>query len=383
VELYVQEKRMKKGGWLLVVLSVFLLLSSGLFFAYTKFPSFFKTRIYLDRNSDIGPCDPVTINFSRPLALNIFDLKVGIYPEKEIEYHFEDNNKKLVIVSKDSWILEEDYEISISGRNFFLYPLDEKIYFKTSSYPKLVGFYPAQGEKDVILDIEDPIRAYFDGEIDKFKVRFAISPYQEMASEIEKDTNVIKLLPKEELERGKKFNVSIYIRHKDEKEEDYRKANDISFETKPLAPPDWDKDFAVRLEQAKKFTEAKIREGKYIDINLKSQILSIFENGKIIDTFLVSSGKIGMETPQGSFQVHNKYPRAWSKKYGLYMPYWMAIVNSGDFGIHELPEWPGGYKEGKNHLGIPVSHGCVRLGIGSAERVYNFAEIGTPVIIHS
>jgi lipoprotein-anchoring transpeptidase ErfK/SrfK len=64
------------------------------------------------------------------------------------------------------------------------------------------------------------------------------------------------------------------------------------------------------------------------------------------------------------------------------MPYWMAIVPGGKFGIHELPEWPGGYKEGANHLGTPVSHGCVRLGVGPAQTVYNWADIGTPVVVH-
>ncbi len=89
-----------------------------------------------------------------------------------------------------------------------------------------------------------------------------------------------------------------------------------------------------------------------------------------------------MDTPRGEFKVSNKHPRPWSKQYGLYMPYWMAIMSSGKYGIHELPEWPSGYKEGENHLGTPVSHGCVRLGVGAAKRVYEWAEIGTPIIIH-
>ncbi len=89
-----------------------------------------------------------------------------------------------------------------------------------------------------------------------------------------------------------------------------------------------------------------------------------------------------MDTPKGKHQIYNKHPRAWSNKYGLYMPYWMAITTDGRFGIHELPEWPGGYKEGQNHLGIKVSHGCVRLGVGPAKVVYNWADIGTPVIVY-
>ena len=91
---------------------------------------------------------------------------------------------------------------------------------------------------------------------------------------------------------------------------------------------------------------------------------------------------MGMETPQGQFSIYNKTPRAWSKTYALFMPFWMAFLPSGEMGIHELPEWPGGYKEGANHLGTPVSHGCVRLGVGDAKEVYDWAEIGTPIIIH-
>ena len=51
-------------------------------------------------------------------------------------------------------------------------------------------------------------------------------------------------------------------------------------------------------------------------------------------------------------------------------------------GIHELPEWPNGAKEGEGHLGTPVSYGCIRLGVGDAEFAYNWADIGTPVYIH-
>lgn len=128
-------------------------------------------------------------------------------------------------------------------------------------------------------------------------------------------------------------------------------------------------------------TEAIIKEGKYIDINTATQTLAIFQDGKILGAYPVSTGKASMPTPTGTFKVRGKTLRAYSRKYGLYMPFWMAFTGAGH-GIHELPEWPGGYKEGQNHLGIPVSHGCVRLGIGPAETVYNFADIGTSVVVH-
>jgi lipoprotein-anchoring transpeptidase ErfK/SrfK len=57
-------------------------------------------------------------------------------------------------------------------------------------------------------------------------------------------------------------------------------------------------------------------------------------------------------------------------------------LGTGSFGLHELPIWPNGYREGQDHLGIPVSHGCIRLGVGPAQFLYNWAEVGTPVIIY-
>jgi len=120
---------------------------------------------------------------------------------------------------------------------------------------------------------------------------------------------------------------------------------------------------------------------KRIEINTDSQQLSYFLGGVRMETFIVSTGKPSMQTPKGHFEVDGKNLKAWSANYGLWMPYWMSLSN-GYFGIHELPEWPNGYKEGADHLGKPVSHGCIRLGIGDAEFLYNWAGIGTEVFIY-
>ena len=119
---------------------------------------------------------------------------------------------------------------------------------------------------------------------------------------------------------------------------------------------------------------------KYIEIDLSDQTLAYYESGIELGKFRVSSGKPGMATPTGEFRVMNKQRRPYSGTYSLYMPFWMQFTSAGH-GIHELPEWSSGYKEGANHLGIPVSHGCVRLGVGPAQTVWNWAEVGTPIIV--
>ncbi|MBI3261491.1 L,D-transpeptidase/peptidoglycan binding protein [Candidatus Berkelbacteria bacterium] len=130
---------------------------------------------------------------------------------------------------------------------------------------------------------------------------------------------------------------------------------------------------------AKAFTPG-LYEGKYIEVNLTTQTLYQFEGQNLIASRRVSTGKWSTPTPIGSFNINNKVGRAYSKRYNLYMPYWMAF-NGSSYGMHELPEWPGGRKEGESHLGTPVSHGCIRLGVGEAQQVYDWVDVGTPVVI--
>lgn len=120
---------------------------------------------------------------------------------------------------------------------------------------------------------------------------------------------------------------------------------------------------------------------KRIEVNTRAQVVSYFLGGVKLGSFTVSTGKPSMPTPKGHFTIFNKIPKAWSRAYGLWMPYWMGM-QYGKFGFHELPVWPNGYKEGENHLGHAVSHGCIRLGVGPAEFLYDWTPVGTPVFIY-
>ena len=119
---------------------------------------------------------------------------------------------------------------------------------------------------------------------------------------------------------------------------------------------------------------------KSIRIRLSTQELEVRLGDRPVEINQVSTGKKGMRTPTGTFSILSKTERKWSRSAKLWMPWWMQFTALGN-GIHELPEWPGGRKEGANHLGRPVSHGCVRLGVGPAERLYDWVEVGTKVVI--
>lgn len=124
----------------------------------------------------------------------------------------------------------------------------------------------------------------------------------------------------------------------------------------------------------------QIKQGKYLDVDISDQVMAVYQDGEIQNVYEVSTGQIGMPTPVGKFKISKKETNHWSTTYRLYMPFALRFLPG--FYIHELPYWPSGYREGTNHLGTRVSHGCIRLGIGPAKAVFDFAEIGTPVVIH-
>ncbi|MDA3802439.1 MAG: L,D-transpeptidase [Patescibacteria group bacterium] len=118
-----------------------------------------------------------------------------------------------------------------------------------------------------------------------------------------------------------------------------------------------------------------------IEINLEDQELYFLVEGYRWKNFSVSTGKPSTPTTPGVYEVVNKFENAWSASYGLWMPYWLGL-DRGRIGIHELPVWPNGYREGEDHLGTPVSHGCIRLGVNSAKYVYERTNVGTTVDIY-
>jgi hypothetical protein len=128
---------------------------------------------------------------------------------------------------------------------------------------------------------------------------------------------------------------------------------------------------------------AKAENGKVVDISIDDQTMTVIENYHVINKFAVSTGKWDMPTPIGTFYVQNHILDAYSQPYDLYMPYWMGI--GAGYGIHGLPYWKyswGNVYEGVDHLGIRVSHGCIRLSVANAEWLYSWAPNGTTVIIH-
>lgn len=123
-----------------------------------------------------------------------------------------------------------------------------------------------------------------------------------------------------------------------------------------------------------------------LEVNLSEQTMNALIGDTTIWTFPVSTGAYDTPTPTGNYQILNKQELRVGGEYPHYrMPYWQGWRTDG-YGLHALPYLgsDGGafWQEALSHIGIPVSHGCVRQLPEDAETLYEFTDIGTPLYIH-
>ncbi len=121
---------------------------------------------------------------------------------------------------------------------------------------------------------------------------------------------------------------------------------------------------------------------KEIVIDLSEQHMWAYEDKKLVFSFVVSTGT-GNSTRIGTFKVLDKIPNAYSSRFNIWMPYWLGIYWSGTLenGIHGLPVLWNGVELWGNLLGQPATYGCIEARTSEIKQLYNWAEIGTPVII--
>ncbi|MFH1218288.1 MAG: L,D-transpeptidase [Candidatus Peregrinibacteria bacterium] len=124
---------------------------------------------------------------------------------------------------------------------------------------------------------------------------------------------------------------------------------------------------------------------KQITVDLSDQHMKLSLDGRVIREFPVSTGARATPTPTGETQIILKQTvRVGYKPPHYVMPKYM-MFRAGGYGFHALPSLgnDGGlfWTEARNHIGIPVSHGCIRLLPEDADFAYEFTDVGTKVVV--
>lgn len=121
---------------------------------------------------------------------------------------------------------------------------------------------------------------------------------------------------------------------------------------------------------------------KEIQVFIEQQVLVALENGEEIYSFDVVTGRHGKETTAGKYHIFRKHEKYTSKTYGSEMPYTMFFTEDGK-AIHgtqmaTLRSYLHSYLS--DSVG---SQGCVGLTDDNAKALFEWAPVGTAVVVIS
>ncbi len=120
-------------------------------------------------------------------------------------------------------------------------------------------------------------------------------------------------------------------------------------------------------------------DGKWIEVDLSQQRLTIYVGNEAVRSFTVSTGTARTPTSIGESAIYSKRSSMT-----------MTGVIAGDYYYLEDVKWVNFFNGGEaihgtywhNNFGTPMSHGCVNMREADAKIVYDFAPVGTKVIVH-
>ena len=105
-------------------------------------------------------------------------------------------------------------------------------------------------------------------------------------------------------------------------------------------------------------------------ISLSDQLAFLYRGNALMAVATISTGRGDKPTPTGIFAVEDKKPFYRSKKYDNAPKPWMQRIDQYGIALH------GGFNPG-----FPASHGCIRLPLDFAKKLYTVTDVGTPVYI--
>jgi hypothetical protein len=100
------------------------------------------------------------------------------------------------------------------------------------------------------------------------------------------------------------------------------------------------------------------------------QMAYVYRADKLVGAATVSTATVGRITPLGYWSILEKRPFYRSKKYyNAPMPF-MQRIDSYGIAMH-----------GGKNPGYPASHGCIRMPMKFAEKLYGLTKVGSKVVI--
>ena len=128
--------------------------------------------------------------------------------------------------------------------------------------------------------------------------------------------------------------------------------------------------------------------GRWIDVNLTNQVVVAYQGRALVRLARTSTGRPGFETPPGAYGILRRVASETMTSAGVVgkngqtasysVPHvrWTQYFSSDGKALHE------NYWKPSDQFGIPSSHGCAGLVAADAQFFWDWATVGTPVVVH-
>lgn len=334
----------------------------------TVVPGFYK-KVNIKYKAEIKPLltgispivpsnGPIILNFSKPVSK--LDLKKGLKMDFDYElnpsYTLYDNGKlfkdlsQWEIVPKKKLFPGREYVLKFAGQ-FANSPMEFHKTFRAANIPIVVSTGPLEGEKDVKL--YQPIEISFTEEMEEVDVKIS-----NMLGDVTVEGKKAVFKPHTVFLPDSTYNV---------------KVTGKSILGEEMRPYIFD------------FSTVDMGDKWWVEINLRPLQKVIVYRGKKVIRSMVTSGGLpepDNRTPLGFFTLKDKGEYFWTERISEGGLYWVRIT--GNYLIHSVPRDKDNKIIEKEFvkLGIPASHGCIRLKDENAKWFYETVPSGTLVIIH-
>jgi lipoprotein-anchoring transpeptidase ErfK/SrfK len=126
--------------------------------------------------------------------------------------------------------------------------------------------------------------------------------------------------------------------------------------------------------------------GKRVVYDISDQrVWLVRGDGTVASTYRVSGSRIKGLVDPGRYQVYSTSRHAVSYDYAETMNYMVRFTQgrSAAIGFHDIPRYIDGDApvQSRQELGTPLSAGCVRQRRADAKRLWEFAPVGTTVVV--
>jgi len=146
-----------------------------------------------------------------------------------------------------------------------------------------------------------------------------------------------------------------------------------------IAPGEWMDARQVARVDPDTAAPSGVSGGRWIDVNLFEQTLTIYDKNQLVFATMVSTGVDKFWTRPGLFHIQKK----------LEAETMSNSVQDDYYYLEDVP-WTMYFDEGRalhgaywhNRFGYRLSHGCVNLSPGDAHWIYDWANVGEFVYVH-